>query len=102
MMPIRWKVRAIGLLVLVAIARGDLVAQSTSVPTMTLLVDETQAFRWIAFVHEQIRVQQDPLHSRIRAGFQANTDRLALLKILPRSGCVPERSRFTGRATLKT
>ncbi len=57
MMLIRWKIPAIGLLVLVAIAKGDLIAQSTSVPTMTLLVDETQAFRRIAFVHEQIRVQ---------------------------------------------
>lgn len=58
---IRWKVRAIGLLALVAIGRGDLAAQSTSVPTMTLLVDETQAFRRIAFVHEQIRVQPGPI-----------------------------------------
>ncbi len=57
MMLIRWKIPAIGLLVLVAIAKGDLIAQSTSVPTMTLLVDETQAFRRIAFVHEQIRVK---------------------------------------------
>lgn len=60
-MPIREIVRAIGLVVLVAIARGDLAAQSTSVPTMTLVVDETQAFRKIAFVHEQIRVQPGPL-----------------------------------------
>jgi hypothetical protein len=28
---------------------------------MTLLVDETQAFRRIAFVHEEIRVQPGPL-----------------------------------------
>ncbi len=28
---------------------------------MTLLVDETQAFRRIAFVHEQIRVQPGPV-----------------------------------------
>jgi hypothetical protein len=61
MMSVRWKVRAIVLLVLVVIARGDLAAQSTPVPTMTLLVDETQAFRRIALVHEQIRVQQGPL-----------------------------------------
>lgn len=60
-MPIRWKVPAVGLLVLVAIAWSDLAAQSTSAPTMTLLVDETQAFRRIAFVHEQIRVQPGPL-----------------------------------------
>jgi predicted metalloprotease with PDZ domain len=61
MLMIRWKVRAVGLLVLVVIATGDLAAQNTSVPTMTLLVDETQAFRRIAFVHEEIRVQQGPL-----------------------------------------
>jgi predicted metalloprotease with PDZ domain len=58
---IRWKVGAIGVLSLATIARGDLSAQSTSVPTMTLVVDETQAFRRIAFVHEQIRVQPGPL-----------------------------------------
>jgi len=61
MMPIRWIVRAIGLVVLVAIARGDLAAQGTSVPTKTLLVDETQAFRRIAFVHEEMPLQQGPL-----------------------------------------
>jgi hypothetical protein len=55
------KVRAIGLLALVAIATGDLAAQNTSVPTLTLVVDETQAFRRIAFVHEQIRVQPGPI-----------------------------------------
>jgi hypothetical protein len=60
-MPVRWKVRAIGLLVLVAITKGNLTAQSTSSSTMKLLVDETQAFRRIAFVHEEIRVQQGPL-----------------------------------------
>src|SRR5579859_217052 len=56
-MPIRSNVSAIGLLVLVALTGADTVAQSTAVPTMTLLVDETQAFRRIAFVHEEIRVQ---------------------------------------------
>jgi Peptidase M61 N-terminal domain len=61
MMPIRWMVGAAGLVVLVAIARGDLAAQSASVPTMTLLVDETQASRRLTFVHEDIRVQQGPL-----------------------------------------
>jgi predicted metalloprotease with PDZ domain len=60
-MPIRWKAYAIGLLALVAVERGDLAAQSTSAPTMTLVVDETQAFRRIAFVHEQIRVEPGPL-----------------------------------------
>jgi hypothetical protein len=32
-------------------------AQNTSTPAMTLLVDETQAFRQIAFVHESIHVR---------------------------------------------
>ncbi|MGA8505774.1 MAG: hypothetical protein WB762_09205 [Candidatus Sulfotelmatobacter sp.] len=57
MMPIRWKAYALGLLALVAVERGALAAQSTSAPTMTLVVDETQAFRRIAFVHEEIRVE---------------------------------------------
>ncbi len=60
-MPIHWIARTIGLVVLVACARGNLAAQSTTVPTMTLFVDETQASRRIAFVHEEIRVQQGPL-----------------------------------------
>src|ERR1700736_4047979 len=60
-MPIRWKIPALGLLVLCAITKGDVIAQSTPVPTMTLLVDETQAFRRIGFVHEEIRVQPGPL-----------------------------------------
>jgi len=60
-MPIRWKVPAIGLFILLAIANLDLPAQSTPAPTMTLVVDETQAFRQIAFVHEEIRVQSGPL-----------------------------------------
>jgi hypothetical protein len=67
MMPIRWMVGAAGLVVLVAIARGDLAAQSASVPTMTLLVDETQASRRLTFVHEDIRVQQGPLRLRYRS-----------------------------------
>jgi hypothetical protein len=41
MMPIRWKVCAIGLLALVAVDRGDLAAQSASAPTMTLVVEPT-------------------------------------------------------------
>jgi predicted metalloprotease with PDZ domain len=60
-MPARWKARAIGLLFLLTITRGNLASQSASAPTMKLLVDETQAFRRIAFVHEEIRVQQGPL-----------------------------------------
>ena len=77
MMPIRWKACAIGLLALVAVERGDLAAQSKPASTMTLVVDETQAFRRIAFVHEEIRISnQDPLRLHIRAGFRANTDQL--------------------------
>src|SRR3984885_7139570 len=60
-MLIRSKIPALGLLVLFAITKGNVVAQSTPVPTKTLLVDETQAFRRIAFVHEEIRVQPGPL-----------------------------------------
>jgi hypothetical protein len=60
-MPIGWKGPAIGLLVLVCSAKGDLAAQSTSAPTMKLIVDETQAFRRIAFVHEEIQVKPGPL-----------------------------------------
>ena len=58
---VRSKLPAVGLLILLVIAKGDVVAQTSSVPTMTLLVDETQAFRRIAFVHEQIRVQPGPV-----------------------------------------
>ena len=58
---IRWKAHAIGLLALVAITRGGLAAQSDSVPTMTLVVDETQAFLTNCFVHEQIRVHPGPI-----------------------------------------
>jgi hypothetical protein len=60
-MPIRWKISAVGLLLLLAITKAEVIAQSTPVPTMTLLVDETQAYRRIAFVHEEIRVQPGPL-----------------------------------------
>jgi predicted metalloprotease with PDZ domain len=60
-MPIRWMVHALGLVVLVVAARGEVAAQSTSAPIMTLLVDETQAYRRIAFVHEEIRVQPGTL-----------------------------------------
>src|ERR1700757_1460805 len=59
-MPIGWKVCVAGLVVLAA-TRGSLPAQSTATPTMKLFVDETQAFRRIAFVHEEIRVQPGPL-----------------------------------------
>jgi predicted metalloprotease with PDZ domain len=60
-MRIPCKLPAVGLLILLAIAKGDVVAQTSSIPTITLLVDETQAFRRIAFVHEQIRVQPGPV-----------------------------------------
>jgi len=60
-MPIRWKIPAVGLLLLLAITKGHVIAQSAPVPTMTLLVDETQAYRRIVFVHEEIRVQPGPL-----------------------------------------
>ena len=75
-MPIRWKAYAIGLLALVAVERGDLAAQSTSAPTMTLVVDETQAFDGLLLCMSRFASNQDPLHSRIRAGFRANTDQL--------------------------
>ncbi len=42
------------------------------------------------------------MHSRIHAGFQANTDRLVPFKISPRFGCIPERQRCPGRATPTT
>src|ERR1017187_8539899 len=48
-------------LALLAIAATIASAQVTSSPAMTLLVDETQAARRIAFVHEEIRVQPGPL-----------------------------------------
>ncbi len=57
-MPIRSRLSSVGLLLLLA-STSDLIAQSA--PTMTLQVDETQAFRRIAFVHEEIRVQPGPL-----------------------------------------
>ncbi len=56
-MRIHWKIPAAGLLILLAITRADLIAQSSTLPTMTLQVDETQAYRRIAFVHEEIRTQ---------------------------------------------
>jgi hypothetical protein len=36
-------------------------AQDTSAPSVTLVVDETQAARRIAFVHEEISVQPGPV-----------------------------------------
>src|ERR1700722_15597073 len=39
---------------------GVVSAQGTAPPAMTLLVDETQAARRIAFVHEEIRVRPGP------------------------------------------
>lgn len=54
-MPIRAAIPATGLLLALSIPSA--IAQNTSAPTMTLQVDETQAFRRIAFIHEEIRVQ---------------------------------------------
>jgi predicted metalloprotease with PDZ domain len=50
--------RAFFILIFVAmiVAVPGASAQSTSAPTMTLVVDETQAARRIAFVHEEIKV----------------------------------------------
>jgi hypothetical protein len=91
MMTIRWKVRAVVLLVLVAIASGDLAAQSTTVPTMTLLVDETQAFRRIASVHEQIQVHVAKENRKTQAKFECvecghnnNADVVGAINILER------------------
>jgi predicted metalloprotease with PDZ domain len=47
--------------VLVAVTAVQAVALNTPKPTMALVVDETQAARRIAFVHEEIRVQPGPL-----------------------------------------
>jgi predicted metalloprotease with PDZ domain len=52
--------RCLGL-ALVAMAAVAACAQDTSTPVVTLVVDETQAARRIAFVHEEIRVQPGPL-----------------------------------------
>jgi predicted metalloprotease with PDZ domain len=53
--------KCFALTLLAMIAAAGAPAQNTSAPTMTLLVDETQAARRIAFVHEEIRVQPGPL-----------------------------------------
>src|SRR5580692_10378979 len=47
---------SVALLMLSAIATNA-AAQVTPAPVMKLFVDETQAYRRIAFVHEEIRVQ---------------------------------------------
>jgi hypothetical protein len=47
-------------LAMTAVATGAL-AQNPSAPAMALVVDETQAARRIAFVHEEIRVQPGAL-----------------------------------------
>jgi predicted metalloprotease with PDZ domain len=47
--------------VLLLAAAASAAAQERSTPNMTLVVDETQAARRIAFVHEEIRVQAGPL-----------------------------------------
>ena len=48
-------------LALLALAPVVAAAQAASTPAMTLEVDETQAARRIAFVHEEIRVHPGPL-----------------------------------------
>jgi len=50
----------LALIALTAVATSVL-AQDTSAPAMTLVVDETQAARRIAFVREEIRVQPGAL-----------------------------------------
>jgi predicted metalloprotease with PDZ domain len=54
------KCHAIALIVLAAIP-AIASAQQTSAPVMTLVVDESQTSRRIAFVHEEIRVHSGPL-----------------------------------------
>jgi predicted metalloprotease with PDZ domain len=51
------RITAIMFLAAAILATGYLGAQKTTSPTMTLVVDETQAYRRIAFVHETIRVK---------------------------------------------
>ena len=51
-------------------------------PAITLIVDETQAARRIAFVHLA------PSHWRIRVGFRANTGRPVPFNNSPRYGYV--------------
>jgi len=46
---------------LVALTALESTAQNASSPVMTVVVDETQAARRIAFVHEEIRVEPGPL-----------------------------------------
>ena len=48
-------------LALLAFTASAAVAHDTSSPVMVLVVDETQAARRIAFVHEEIRVQPGPV-----------------------------------------
>jgi predicted metalloprotease with PDZ domain len=55
-MPIFWTAPVVALLMLTATATSA-GAQVAPVATMKLFVDETQAFRRIAFVHEEIRVR---------------------------------------------
>ena len=56
----RRKAAVLVLLALTAAATNS-VAQGASQPAMTLVVDETQAARRIALVHEEIRVKPGPL-----------------------------------------
>ena len=61
-----WKRLVLELIATTAIAAG-VSAQDNSAPAMTLMVDETQAARRIAFVHEEIRVQPGAAGARVSA-----------------------------------
>ena len=65
-------------------------------PAMTLVVDETQAFRQIAFVHESSMCGPARFHWRFRVRFPANMDPLAH-GTWPPSGCMPARGRSPSR-----
>ncbi len=58
---VKRKTLAIILGITAILATHSLIAQHTSSPIMTLVVDEAQAFRQIAFVHESIHVRPGPL-----------------------------------------
>jgi predicted metalloprotease with PDZ domain len=60
-MQIDRRTTAILSLLAAALAASSLKGQGNARPTMTLTVDETQAYRRIAFVHESIHVHPGPL-----------------------------------------
>jgi hypothetical protein len=59
MVPLLWLKRLT--FVLVTLTAVETIAQDASKSTLTLVVDETQATRRIAFVHEDIPAQPGPL-----------------------------------------